>query len=298
MEQMKVDTKYLPAIGRIFNPVVMDSLAQKGSSGYLSEVCSNSGLFTQIELDMPLGKFFDWVYNLLFRHYRNEYIYKNAIANKILLGRHSLNTSQMLTELRVGKCKADVVIVNGSSTVYEIKSEYDSFKRLDNQINSYLKIFDHINVITSDSQLSKLQTIIPDNIGIMILTDRNTIRTIREPKSNKKNIVLETVFNTFRKDEYLQVIQEYYGNIPDVPNTQIFKECKQLFCKIPVEPAHDLTVKILRQRKTSTILKDFLDKTPSSLKAYALSIGDDRKKMQQLSSILDKNIGTVLAPAM
>ncbi|MBU1063979.1 sce7726 family protein [bacterium] len=276
----------------------MNDIIEKGTSGYLLEVCRNSGMLKHLDSSLLLSQFFDLVYNFLFKHYRNEYIYKNAIANKILLGKHSLNTSQMLTELRVGKCKADVVIVNGSSTVYEIKSEYDSFKRLENQIYAYLEIFDHINVITSESQLAKLRIIIPDNIGIMILTDRNTIRTIRESKSNKQNIILETVFNTFRKDEYLHVIQEYYGGIPDVPNTQIFNKCKQLFCTIPVESAHDLTVKILRQRNTSAFIKDFLDKTPFSLKAYALSIGDDQKKMQRLSSRLDKNIGMVLPLAI
>lgn len=48
----------------------------------------------------------------------------NVIANKILLGKHSLNTSHMLSEFRVGYNKADVVIINGTSSVYEIKSEY------------------------------------------------------------------------------------------------------------------------------------------------------------------------------
>ena len=169
----------------------------------------------------------------------NEYIYKNAIANKILLGKHSLNTSHMLTEFRVAKCKADVVILNGTSTVYEIKSEYDSFNRLENQINSYLKVFDHINVITSDSQITKLQTLLPENIGIMVLTNRNTIKTIRESEGNKKNINTEILFDSLRKNEYTRIVKEFYGEVPNVPNTQIYKEFKKLFCDLPVETVHD-----------------------------------------------------------
>ena len=121
----KIENKYLPALSRIFTPVVMNSLVHTGTSGYLYEVILNSGLINRLDTSMPLKKFFDWIYDLLVKRYRSEYIYKNAIANKILLGKHSLNTSHMLTEFRAANCKADVVVLNGTSTVYEIKSEYD-----------------------------------------------------------------------------------------------------------------------------------------------------------------------------
>jgi len=93
----KINRKYLPALSRIFSPVVMDSLTVKGHSGYLTEVCANSDLIGHVDPSMPLSQFFDWIYNILFKSYRNEYIYKNAIANKILLGKQSLNTSHMHT---------------------------------------------------------------------------------------------------------------------------------------------------------------------------------------------------------
>lgn len=51
---------------------------------------------------------------------RDEYVYRAAITHKILLGTHSLNTACMLNEFRVGVCKADVAILNGTATVYEI----------------------------------------------------------------------------------------------------------------------------------------------------------------------------------
>ncbi len=238
--KFKIDKKYLPALGRVFTPIVMDNLSQKGYSGYLSEVCTNSGLLKKIDTSMTLGQFFDWVYNLLFKSYRNEYIYKNVIAHKILLGRHSLNTSRMLTEFRVDKSKADVVILNGTSTVYEIKSEYDSFVRLKKQIQAYFKVFDYINVITSPSQAEKLKTILPDNAGIFVLTKKNTITTIRDSQSNKKNINTSILFNSLRKAEYTEIIKGYYGKIPDVPNTLIYnRECKELFCKMQPVIAHD-----------------------------------------------------------
>ena len=76
----------------------------------------------------PLSNWFDFFYNLLFSSYRCEYVYKNAIATKLYLGgHHSLQHSLLTNELRIGQSRADVVILNGTSTVYEIKSEYDSW---------------------------------------------------------------------------------------------------------------------------------------------------------------------------
>lgn len=297
-QKMKIDAKYLPSISRIFTPVVMDNIAQKGQSGFLSEVCSNSGLLEHIEPSMPLGQFFDWIYNILFKNYRNEYIYKNVIANKILIGKHSLNTSHMLTEFRVGKCKADAVVVNGTSTVYEIKSELDSFARLENQIQAYFEIFDHINVITSTSQADKLVSILPDAAGILILTNRNTIATIRESKSNKNHINTNTLFDSLRKTEYLKVVKEYFGLVPDVPNTQIYRECKKLFCKIPPEMAHDLAINVLQTRSKPRVLQEFIEKVPSSLAAYAMSICSEKTKMQVLMSRFSSSIGSVIIPKL
>ncbi len=294
---MEIDQKYLPALGRVFSPIVMDSLAQKGYSPYLSEVCINSGLFERIDPTTTLGEFFDWVYNLLFKNYRNEYIYKNVIANKILLSKHSLNTSQMLTEFRVGKCKADVVLLNGVSTVYEIKSQYDSFARLEKQLQAYFEVFDYIYVITSPSQAPKLNSIIPDKAGILVLTNRNTISTIRAPKSNKENINLNILFDSLRKAEYMRIIKEYYGTVPNLPNTQIYRECKKMFCKIPPVHAHDLTIKILKRRNNSEILKDFIDKAPSSVSAYAMSICNDKNKMQKLLNRFDDDLNSLLCYA-
>lgn len=56
-------------------------------------------------------------------HHRDEYVYKAALTQKVLLGTHSLKTACMINEFRVADCKADLVILNGTAAVYEIKSE-------------------------------------------------------------------------------------------------------------------------------------------------------------------------------
>jgi len=284
----------LPHISKIFLPIVMNDLIEIGYSKYLSEIFINSGFYKEIEKSMTFSQVLNWIYDLLFKNYRNEYVYKNAIANKILLGKHSINTSLMLSEFRAGNCKADVVIINGTSTVYEIKSKYDSFKRLDKQLKAYLEIFDLINIITSRSQLEKVKSILPEKVGLLVLTDRNTISTIREPVSNKKYLIQDKLFDSLKKNEYIAVIKRYYDFIPDVPNTQLFKICKKLFNKIDPIQAHDLVFDVLRSRCELNDLKKLLNKSPNSLTAYIMSISNQREKLQKLIPLLNHNFHSIL----
>jgi len=288
--KIDIDKKYLPSIGNFFSPIVLYSFEKYNSSSYFTEVCQNSELFEKLDLSISLSDFFDMIFHFLLKNYRNEYIYKNIIANKILLGKHSLKTSQILTEFRIGKNKADFIILNGATTVYEIKSEYDSFSRLDKQINSYSKAFEFVNVITSPFQIEKAFYALPENIGILSLTNRNTISTIRKPKSNLENIDLYMLFDSLRKNEYLQIIKTYYGYIPSVPNTKIYSACKKLYCEMPIEKAVKLTNEVLKKRNYSDFIIQQINKVPYSLVAYILSLGNNKTRVEKILNILNKKI--------
>jgi hypothetical protein len=97
----------------------------------------------------------------LSKSYRAEYYFKNTVARKILFGIHSLNTATVIPEFRVGKNKADCVVLNGRSVCYEIKSSYDNLSRLPDQLASYKKIFDEVFVVTSHEHLEKVFENIP-----------------------------------------------------------------------------------------------------------------------------------------
>lgn len=286
--KLNIDQKYYPAISRFFSPIVLMNIEKNYYSTYLSEVCQNSGILNEIDLSITFGKFLNTVFHFLLKHYRNEYIIKNVIANKILLGRHSLNTSQMLTEFRIGSNKADVVILNGSSTVYEIKSQYDTFKRLDKQVQSYCAAFEYVNVVTTPFQLKSIISRLPENVGLVSFTKNDTLSMIRKPKSNLENIKLEVLFDSLRKNEYLAIIAEYYKTIPDVPNTRIYQMCKELYCKIPLSDALKLTYAILKKRNNSELLINYIDKIPYSVFSYVLGIDDKRNRIERIVNIFNR----------
>ncbi len=288
--KIEIDKKYYPSIGNFFSPIVLASIENNYHSSYFIEICHNSQLLRNIDLSITIGNFFDSIFHFLLKNYRNEYVYKNIIANKILLGRHSLKTSQVLTEFRIGRNKADIIILNGTSTVYEIKSEFDSFKRLNKQISSYAKAFEYVNIITSPSHIDKALNHLPENIGVLSFTERNTISTVRNPKSNIEHIELSVLFESLRKEEYLQIIKTYYGNIPNVPNTKIFNECKILYCDISVEEAVELTIEVLKKRNHSDFLIQHINNVPYSLIAYVLSLGNNDRRVEKFLNVINRKL--------
>ena len=231
------------------------------------------------------------------KNYCNEYIYKNIITQQLYLGKH-YQDSNIITEFRVSKCKADVVILNGTSTVYEIKSELDSFIRLERQISAYTSFFDLIYVITCNSQLNNLKSKLRDEIGIMVLNPNNTINEIREPLSNKLNVDPSVIFNSLRKPEYLSIIRDNYDSLPGIPNTQIYKYCHDLFCKFSPEKAHDAALTVLKRRENSSCLGEYLKEAPNFLKAYIISSKINENKVHKLKELLGKRVSTILSPTV
>ena len=253
-----------------------------------------AGLFREFDPATLLRDFFDQVHTLLFRNYRNEYIYKNAIARKVLLGIHSLNTASMLTELRAGACKADAVVLNGTSTVYEIKSAYDSMERLTRQIAAYQQVFDRINVITSNSQLDKVARVVSEDIGLVVLTDRYTISTVREPASFKRTVRPEVIFDSLRRNEYEQIIKEQFGEVPQVSNARMYQTCRELFSGLDPTKAHDSMVVVLKKRDNSKRLRDFILSVPESLTASSLSCKLGVAEQTRFSQLLNMPISRCL----
>lgn len=285
-----------PIFARFFSSGVLKELAYNGHSVIAGRLAKQYKLFEQFGSDMPVGKYYDAIFKRLVREYRYEYIYKNAVAEKILLGIHNLNTSFMLTEFRADHCKADAVVLNGTSHVYEIKSEKDNFDRLDRQITAYRKIFDNISVITSEQLYEAVQEKIPQEIGIMVLSDSGykfRKKPYREPTSNRNNVVPVAIFNSLQRTEYLKIIKEiFHVSLAELPNTQIYKESKKYFENLPPEVAHDKMVEVLKLRKNTRKVCEFVSAVPNSLKSSALSIRFTQEQRSRFIQLLNQDIAT------
>ncbi len=232
----------------------------------------------------------DQIYRFLMTDYRNEYFYKNTLLNKLLLGKHSINTTVALTEIPIRKSKADFVLINGKAVVYEIKTELDSFDKLENQINDYFTAFNNVCVVTSESNYNKLNSLLLNtNVGIYILTDRNTISIRKEPVEDSSRLNHKSIFGILRKQEYEKIILNHYGVLPDTNQFDHYKECFKLFEKIEIKKAFKYTLSELKRRKLQEI--DEFEKVPIQLKYLVYFSNFKRNDYKKLSLFLERKTG-------
>lgn len=87
---------------------------------------------------------------------------------KYHLVKKSIKRSKEVTifEMNVGNSRLDIGKINGSSFVYEIKTELDSLNKLEKQINDYSKVFEYINIVIHPKHLKKTMEIIPEYCGV------------------------------------------------------------------------------------------------------------------------------------
>lgn len=282
-------------LARIFSPTILKELSNTGKSDKMSKILRELNLYEQLSLEQNVASFFNDVYNFLSKYYKNEYIYKNTIIKNILLGRHSLNTAYVINECRIGKSRADSVILNGTSTVYEIKSEYDTFLRLEQQLNDYKLAFEYVYIVVPTSTVKKLKNSLKDfNVGILELNNNDSLTKIREAKSNKEYFDKNIIFDILNQREYKSIVHKYFNNIPIVPNTKTYSLYREYFNKLDIEIIHLETVKSLKLRGNNKFLKDFVLTVPDSLKALALQTNLTKKAKLNLLEVLKKEIRNII----
>lgn len=259
----------ISTFSRVFTSGVMRELAKNGYSKVLSRLMGSLP-------KLPEGclvDFFEHAYaRLCHEHGRNEYIYKNVLTHKLLLGTHSLQAAAVIPELRVGTAKADFTVFNGTSSVYEIKTDRDTLKRLQNQIAQYRLFFDHIHVIAGESHIEELIHDLPSMVGVVKISKRMQRTTIREATPNWMNTDPAIIFDTLRRDEINALLSKNGFVVPCVPNTQMRKAQFEQFKQLDLEQIHHNLPSVMRQFRGKQSLEEYIQALPPSLKAMGISL--------------------------
>ncbi|MFZ0630061.1 MAG: sce7726 family protein [Acidobacteriaceae bacterium] len=266
-------TDQLAAASRLFSSSVVREMARKGRSPLFARLAAQSQLLGSISRSERVYALFDAAFALL-KHvgYRHEYIYKAALTHKILLGKHSLQTASMINEFRVGDCKADVAILNGTATVYEVKSERDSLVRLDRQIAAYSTVFAKVYVIAAESHLDAVLSTVPDAVGILCLNKRHQISTVRDAVDQPERTSPGAIFDSIRTGEARMILSSLGISIPHVPNTELHRVLRHAFVRLDPIQAHEGMVRVLKQTRNLLPLSALVDRLPLSLQTAALSV--------------------------
>ena len=229
------------------------------------------------------GALISEIYKFMSEAYRNEYYYQNTLLNKLLLNIHSINTTTALTQIPINKSKADFILINGKAVVYEIKTELDTFERLDTQLRDYYKAFDHVCVVTSENHYMRAVNLLADTpVGICVLTRKGTIskRLKKTPLSDHSNLDHTAIFKVLRKHEYEQVLLQFHGKLPVASQVFYYGECKNQFSKIPILEAYNMSLEQLKKR--NRISANDFEKVPYELKSlcyFSKTLKLDWKKL-------------------
>jgi hypothetical protein len=263
----------LSALTRLFSAAVFREMSKKGRSSLFCRLLEQTDLPNHANTHTTVGDIFDSAFEILkIDGHRDEYIYRTAITQKILLGKHSLRTASILNEFRTGSSKADVVILNGTATVYEIKSERDSLARISNQIMDYRRVFANVNVIASKGHIDSIVQMVPNDVGIMCLSKRFHISILRKAISCTERICPTTVFDSLRITESLEILKAMGVSVPELPNTQRHAALRALFTTLDPTVLHEEMVRTLKQTRNLATLASFVTNLPKSLQAAALSV--------------------------
>lgn len=238
------------------------------------------------------GTLISEVYKFMSKSYRNEYFYQNTLLNKLLLGKHSINTTTALTQIPISKSKADFILINGKAVVYEIKTELDTFERLDSQLRDYFKAFNHVCVVTSESHYDRAISILKDTpVGIYVLTSQNTIskKLRKEPTEDNSHLDYTSIFKVLHKREYENILLQYFNELPITSQAFYYGECLKQFTQIPKLKAYEMALKQLKRRNRIAISE--FDKIPYALKALVYFSSPSKSDWQAIDVFLNQRYG-------
>ncbi len=188
------------------------------------------------------------LYKILELHYPNEYIFKNAFLNEWLIHELGKSSSKVFNEFRVGKAVADLVMFNGNSKVFEIKSELDTDTRLELQLENYLKAFNQVYLIVPESKLSTYRKY---NKTVGIITYNNfrlqKFELFRDAGSNH-NINADVIMDILHTPEYKSIVKSYLGSLPKMTSFDQYNICKNIIRQIPLDELNKFFIDTMKKR--------------------------------------------------
>ena len=226
-------------------------------------------------------------YALMQQRYRSEYFYRNLIASKIFVGRHNATNSVLLNEFRLGGSVADCVLVNGKGSVYEIKTEFDSPEKLATQIADYYKAFPYVNVVAHAGDVEKYRRLLENTpVGLIAVGPRARLSRVKPAEPRTERFEIRTMFNMLRAREAAEVLKQWFGGVPDVPNGLRYEAFAALAAQIPVLHFQAAMQDMLKRRQLQNSRHMMLNEALLPLRALLAQLDPDAEQQRNLATWL------------
>lgn len=224
-------------------------------------------------------------YNTIKNSYQNEYVLKNEFLNKCLVEKVLNKDSIVFNELRLGNSIADLAIFNGVSKAFEIKTILDKECRLSSQIETYKKIFNETYIIVPEQQVDKYLKF--DNRVAVFSYDSNLnkFELVREATRNEV-IDIDVLMNVLHSKEYLSIVHNHFGIVPELNSFNQFDICKKLISNIDYLELNNIFLETMKSRK---IHNSFFNKINSEFNQVSLSLNLKEIERRKLIDELKNN---------
>jgi hypothetical protein len=143
----------------------------------------------------------------------NDAEIRQNFHRKRLRRQHAQKDTLVIDELGLnhGRCRADIAVINGYLVGYEIKSNNDSLRRLEEQIKSYSAIFDKVSIIVGDRYINSIQSHIPKWWGVIVSVRGSkgavNFEIIRKAQKNK-NIEPISIARLLWRNEAEEILRQ------------------------------------------------------------------------------------------
>ena len=278
---------------RLFTRPVFAEMARHGKfPGHLTGLIP-LGL-RELPADTRLADVFDHAYVELCTGYRNEYVYKNALASMIE-PELERGGGSMHVEFRVSGSIVDVAIAGKTTTAFEIKTEYDSPRRLQTQTADYLKAFDEVYVVVAEQSIDRMLSSLDERVGMMLLDENGLTSIYRRAVPNAEAVDPISIFYCLRRAEYVEALEKIHGVSIEMPNGIISSHCRALFSELTPATAHRIFTEALRRRGSQQHHESYIAHLPRSLKALGYATPLSGAGRRRVLEALNKPVTTLLA---
>lgn len=253
----------------LFSPSVIRRLSQKDGRDYINKFANQIGF--KAKHGQTVFDFYKSAYSLMGREkLRSDFVFRNEIVQKRWLHRHSINTATVLSEHRVARSRADLVLINGLATGIEIKSDRDKLNRLSSQLRDYSKVFPKTMVVTGSVHLADVIRMVPKSTGVTELTRRNTLRQIVPAVENYSYIDSDFMAGSMNQEEAKDLLATLGEEIPQKPNTLMWAEIRRKLGEVDHEELCVAYAKVLKTKRSKSVFRAYLSNFPRAVQTALL----------------------------
>ncbi|MGN0202623.1 MAG: sce7726 family protein [Candidatus Cryptobacteroides sp.] len=229
-----------------------------------------------------------WFYASMKANYRCEYVFKNEIIAE-LRKHYAHRQSLAVNEFRVGNSIVDLAFFNGESRAYEIKTGYDSPRRLEGQMNDYKRVFDKCYLVVEQDEVDNWLDYDKD-VGIIAFchSPRGKIELQElRPAQADNQIDVDVLMTCLRAEEYEYMAEHYACASLSESKYLHFEECRSILRTLERRNLHRAFLETIEKRKSNF---DVLAKTPRELYQICLSMHLSVKQLDLITKSLNNNI--------